>query len=562
MAASWGQAELGAAPGEPLYEAVGGPARRRPWPWRALGLAAAGTSAALVAAAAVVGSSGHSFLRFEHGAATDLSAVTCSRGTDSCLSSKCCAEPGQQCYQQDANFAMCRPSCTPGPDPTFSDGTPWTCATLGERSAGEYACGKPGQDCRSSQCCADSGMQCYQKNESFATCKAECVAGGPDLTDIDGTPWTCKELGARTPGKQAWVDEVCASGWQSCTEKRCCKVEGEQCYLQSAYFGECKALNACSDPGWSCKTSGSRTPTQPAKGGILSPWTQSQCNQENEGCLDSKCCLGMELQCYAKNDGWAQCMQSCAPGPHAEDHNETWSCTPLGPRAYGLAVKGSPSLFCFTVLRVQGYEAGLLGFHKSKDAGIFACDDYMLLTADGTTTVGGVKTVQFPGAPIVQSIDNTAGNTELFVNAWKKVIEHGKWKQHAFTVKVDPDAVFFPERLRWHVASYLGQKIFVINCHMGDMIYGALEVYSFAAIQEWAWHGKTCNAPNNYGEDKYMTQCMDHLGVARVHDESVLGDKLCHTFAGCSNGWNSAFHPFKDVGSWQACWNEANAATA
>lgn len=43
-------------------------------------------------------------------------------------------------------------------------------------------------------------------------------------------------------------------------------------------------------------------------------------------------------------------------------------------------------------------------------------------------------------------------------------------------------------------------------------------------------------------------------------DEAVLGDKLCHTFTGCGNGWNSAFHPFKDVGSWESCWNEARAA--
>jgi hypothetical protein len=269
----------------------------------------------------------------------------------------------------------------------------------------------------------------------------------------------------------------------------------------------------------------------------------------------------MDMQCYEKDEYWAQCLQSCTPGAHPEDNNENWTCTELGLRSYGLALKGSPSLFCFSVIRTAGYEVGLMEAQKAKNAGIFACDAFSLFTADGTTTVGGVPTLRFQGAPIVQSVDNTAGNTKLFVNAWNVVIGDGKWKLHAFTVKVDPDAVFFAERLRWHMAPYLGQKVFVINCHKGDMVYGALEIYSFAAIQDWALRGKTCAAPNNFGEDKYMTTCMDHLGVTRIHDESVLGDKLCGTFSGCQNGWNAAFHPFKDIASWEGCWNQANAPT-
>mmetsp|Transcript_63129 Transcript_63129/g.87206 ORF Transcript_63129/g.87206 Transcript_63129/m.87206 type:complete len:206 (-) Transcript_63129:70-687(-) len=196
---------------------------------------------------------------------------------------------------------------------------------------------------------------------------------------------------------------------------------------------------------------------------------------------------------------------------------------------------------------------------QAKGVGIWGCDGHSLLTADGNTTVGGEETISFQGAPIVTSVDGTAGNTWLFVNAWNVLIARGEWKMHSFIAKVDPDAVFFADRLRWHMAPYLGQKMYVINCHVGDMIYGALEVFSFAAIQDWANRHTECNAPNNFGEDKYMTQCMDHLGAARVHDEAVLGDKLCGTFTSCSNGWNAAFHPFKDIGSWEACWNEATA---
>mmetsp|Transcript_46434 Transcript_46434/g.122667 ORF Transcript_46434/g.122667 Transcript_46434/m.122667 type:complete len:584 (-) Transcript_46434:429-2180(-) len=492
-------------------------------------------------------------------------AVTpkCAVGRSNCKDSQCCEGSGLQCYEQDGDYAQCRPSCVAGaPDPQHWDGKPWSCKELGSRTAGEPACGKPGQDCTHSHCCADPGLQCFVKNASFATCKAECVAGGPDITDMDSTPWTCEKLGERTPGAQDWVKDQCSSGWESCVKTNCCKVPGEQCHKQNDFFGECKALNSCMTPGWSCEKAGLQTPAPPAKGGKVSPWALQKCGRINEGCTESKCCLGMDVQCYEKASGWAQCKQSCVPGPHADDKNETWSCKPLGPRSYGLATKGSPSLFCFSVLRTVGYEAGLMAAQKAKGAGIFDCDDHMLLTADGTTTVGGEKTVQFTGAPIVTSIDGTAGNTFLFVNAWKVIVGGPKWREHSFTVKVDPDAVFFPERLRWHVAAHNGEKVFVINCHRGDMIYGALEVFSFSAIQEWSIRAKECNTPNNYGEDKYMTQCMDHLGVARLRDESVLGDKLCHTFSGCGMGWNAAFHPFKDVGSWTQCWNEANNAKA
>ena len=74
--------------------------------------------------------------------------------------------------------------------------------------------------------------------------------------------------------------------------------------------------------------------------------------------------------------------------------------------------------------------------------------DFDLLTADTSTNIAGIATIQFQGAPIVRSIDNTAGNTELFVHAWHAVIGSGKWINHAFILKVDPDAVFIPERVQ------------------------------------------------------------------------------------------------------------------
>jgi len=344
----------------------------------------------------------------------------------------------------------------------------------------------------------------------------------------------------------------------------CCAKADHQCYMQNEGFGECMPMGTCSpanagdgQPAWLCTATGPATPSSVSKGGMVPDWALKKCGKLNDGCLESKCCLGMDVACYAKNENWAMCMQSCEAGPHKDDKNEKWSCEQIGPRSYGLATKGFPSLYCFSVIRTDGYEKGIAQASFDREAGIFACDDYDLLTADGTTKVGDVETIQFTGAEIVTSIDGTAGNTWLFINAWNAVIDAKKWQNHAFICKVDPDAVFIPDRVRTHVMHHVGEDMFVVNCMVGDMIYGALEVFSYEAIHQWTMRKGECNSANVFGEDKYMTMCMDTLGAARVHDVGIMGDKLCGTFSDCGNGANAAFHPFKDLGSWEECMDGA-----
>jgi len=53
----------------------------------------------------------------------------------------------------------------------------------------------PGQDCRTSKCCSDSGFTCYEKNQWWASCKASCTPG-IDQNDPPEhqTPWSCVAL--------------------------------------------------------------------------------------------------------------------------------------------------------------------------------------------------------------------------------------------------------------------------------------------------------------------------------------------------------------------------------
>lgn len=55
----------------------------------------------------------------------------------------------------------------------------------------EVACAGAGKDCRASKCCQDQGLQCYEKNEYWASCNATCEAR---RGTAEGA-WTCRVLG-------------------------------------------------------------------------------------------------------------------------------------------------------------------------------------------------------------------------------------------------------------------------------------------------------------------------------------------------------------------------------
>merc|ERR1712012_909005 len=142
---------------------------------------------------------------------------------------------------------MCRAQCAPNaPDPKDSNSEPWTCKKLGKRAPGEIRwpdlwsmkiprwvegeCTKPGWDCRKSKCCSFPGMQCYEKNKRYATCRESCTPG-PDPTDANNHPWSCKQFGQRTPGKPValpapklaeWVPKYCSKPQTNCVHSRCC----------------------------------------------------------------------------------------------------------------------------------------------------------------------------------------------------------------------------------------------------------------------------------------------------------------------------------------------------
>lgn len=282
----------------------------------------------------------------------------------------------------------------------------------------------------------------------------------------------------------------------------------------------------------------------------------------------------MNKQCYAKNDDWAMCMDTCQPGPHKEDKNETWSCKTLGPRSQGLAFQGTPSLFCWSLFQTTSYEMGVLQNQLKKGLGIFQCDGFLTLSTAKPTVVGThpndgteVKSLHVDMAEITTSVDGTAGNAALFINCWNAVVKDGRWNNFAWTIKVDPDAVLVPSRLRTHLRPHNLENVFVLNCNAYPsspefpMMYGSLEILSWTAISTYANQMWQCmNSMSEFiplwGEDRFMKKCLDLIGVSTIQDFSVVGDGVC-TGVDCGNAFVAAFHPFKSVDAWQQCWDTA-----
>lgn len=222
-----------------------------------------------------------------------------------------------------------------------------------------------------------------------------------------------------------------------------------------------------------------------------------------------------------------------------------------------------------------GYETGLVATQYRKRASIFNCDGFAVLSAADGAEIGPLDVIKIPdtdGGSEKGVFDNgrvttnSFLNSQVFVQAWGVVLGQTRAASMDWVAKVDPDAVFFPERLRRRVAEHMaggGETVFYVNCNKAFgpddepiKLYGSLEVFSQGAMRafqeqkhrcedELDWHG--------WGEDYYMSHCMDLIGVARVEDFDSFSDKRCNS-ASCDDATKVSFHDFKDEGSWFSCW--------
>jgi hypothetical protein len=202
-----------------------------------------------------------------------------------------------------------------------------------------------------------------------------------------------------------------------------------------------------------------------------------------------------------------------------------------------------------------------------KQLGIYLCDDTAVISF-GKVLIGkrgakSVYTLPTPAVPVGRSKDNTAGNALQFMKMWETVKGDGRYGRYDWTVKVDPDAVLVPDRLRRHLVAAGGSNAgskYIKNCGKFNTLFGSIEVVSRQGLDEYNQNVQTkcvnSLAWKDWGEDVFMTGCFEKIGVGYSIDFTIVQDGVCGG-VWCGNVAAAAFHPFKSVGAWESCWHQA-----
>mmetsp|Transcript_81870 Transcript_81870/g.171267 ORF Transcript_81870/g.171267 Transcript_81870/m.171267 type:complete len:442 (-) Transcript_81870:292-1617(-) len=237
--------------------------------------------------------------------------------------------------------------------------------------------------------------------------------------------------------------------------------------------------------------------------------------------------------------------------------------------------EASGSLYCYSLMVPGGYEEGMLKWQHENKAGIFGCDQGAVFSnkpvhvADGVTAhvVNSTLKCGYGGDSM------SALNSWIFIAVWQKVIDVADYKKHDWVVKVDPDAVFFPDRLSSLLNKYKDAG-YINNCKYG--MHGPIEVFSSRAIDtlkedyERSWDGaapKKCVTEQHFGqwgEDMFIDQCLSK--ILDVKPRPLDSDLMCESHCEC-DAWYwcreshdiVSYHPFKSVESYKNCMANAMA---
>lgn len=225
------------------------------------------------------------------------------------------------------------------------------------------------------------------------------------------------------------------------------------------------------------------------------------------------------------------------------------------------------SLFCFSLVLPWTYEPSLIAMQYDQRTSIFDCDEMSVYSNQVVEVAPGVKTIRIESDLQCQKGGEfqTALNTDIFLTLWASILNGGRYTHHDYTVKVDPDTVFFPDRLRGLAALHPEgpRGVYLNNCERG--MHGPIEVFSRNAVNSFAY-GKAhcidhfnalCSGSCGWGEDMFIDQCMDKvLQVTRQFEPRLLVEDHCDPppdWQSCHDAQIVAYHPFKTIEAYKAC---------
>jgi len=420
------------------------------------------------------------------------------------------------------------------------------------------------EDCTHTGCCSDKDMTCFQKNQAWASCKETCTH--KVLVDGVNESWTCEALEPATPRTP------------------------EQCFEECKGKGDCQQAVYSGDGGGSCRLAKSRVPkvawaadnvNSTFCGGLAEMgevkhavdhiWTQIpfqmewpivNCSWGGEDCSQTKCCNDYwcdknyencnGFTCFKKTQYFSGCSNTVPKGWDGQVEGGARERRVVPPAGSQVAVQGS-SLYCFTVVLwtapapkpFWNSEKELADNWKTKGIHVMQCDGHEIL--DGVAT---------PKAEW-----GSFSNIDMFMSIWAKIKAIGRWKDYDWTVKVDSDAVFLPNRLKDHLFKLRtprGARVYLENIDYKFKFMGAIEVLTREAVAQFLERGHECiRGDHEGGEDSFLKGCMDGIGVDHQSDYHILRDKYAGQDDLCIDGWYVAYHYYKKTHSWSKCYNQA-----
>jgi len=313
------------------------------------------------------------------------------------------------------------------------------------------------------------------------------------------------------------------------------------------------------------------------------------CSTAKENCMQSGCCQVSGHTCFRKNEHVAFCNETCSP-------LKGNLCSV--PRDHSVPVQTvlDETLYCFSVYTQntgstkQSFELELLQQQHKHHVSIFACDGWDVFS-DGQVEIGGgylthkVEDKYGEFHRIKRKTGNWV-NWGLFYQVWEKVRNLGHWESKSWTVKVDADAVFLPNRLSGWLDNKRGESphgIYFENCkNVQYGFFGNLEVMSHEATNVLTKNLEDCHAAyapcadegcdwkfGPWGEDVFVQRCMDKHYVDKVEAFDVTLDGACPAdrpadqkhnkkwhAESCSEVTTAAVHPFKKPNEYFACLSE------
>lgn len=338
----------------------------------------------------------------------------------------------------------------------------------------------------------------------------------------------------------------------------------KDCQLFSSFTTDVADWNAdytsaiCADKSQSSKLKASIKEVYSHK-----PWIPpvTDCAWAGDECGKSKCCNDASCAWDFSKCKPYSCYQD---GPTATcKPTESWSTgkiigaarqiQQLAPAPKGVTLGGT-TLFCFMVVYWQSPEWALADNLKKQRLSITECDGQSVLS----------------GSSVEKTPWSTLMNAAAFEKHLQQIREEKTYLQYDWTVKVDADAVFFPQVLKMRLAALRvpeGAPAYIRNLDYKFKFQGALEVYSREALQLYFDKGSACAEkvvgmyPKS-GEDFVMYRCMEVVGAASIEDLGVLRDNTCGTACGgaskdCYDGKVAAFHAYRDADSWNKCHGQA-----